>query len=769
MSEFGSDLLGSQLPSAKEERAWRGESSRERCSVMPLSIGSTLGRVDVLPFAVDRQRPGRPPATDPQTRREQGKIVAFDRLRRKRGIWAADLLAEGSGMTPPKVQRKMVCAPGVLHRCPARGAGSARRTALLLTVSLLALVGVAQADAGLAAYERGEYDSAFLLWSEQARRGDTQAMYSIGWLYFDGRGQPQDHALAARWLRKAAERNHRQAQNDLAYLYEHGLGVPSDFRKSTGWYYRAATAGLPQAMYGLAIAYGKGRGVAQDDAEAARWMRRAAEGGNAAAQADLGFLLARGQGVPRSLSNSIRWYRAAALQGHARAENELGAMYDAGRGVERNYEEAVRWFRRAAKRGHAPAQYNLALMYERGTGVSRDLGEALRLHGQAATRGLVEARAALRRLEGGPTGPGPLPVASLAEAATLATRPAPQLTPVPDREAPVIVAPGSARVENGRVAFHARARDDSKLSEVRVDGHPVRLDSGGFFWVSRAAPAHVNEIVLSAMDEWGNLSRREVRVRHGSVAPTPPMRRLAPGELGRYHALVVGNDGYQQLPRLRTAVRDARAVSQILEQQYGFEVTHLEDATRDTLLQHLEQLRDSLAWNDNLLVYYSGHGWFDQATGRGYWQLVDAKPESLATWLPNDEITAILAEMPAKHVMVVSDSCFAGAFTRGIIPVHRVDAYLRRLALQRTRVALTSGGLEPVDDGGGGPHSVFAAAFLGTLASNAGILDATNLFAAVRRRVVERAAQTPEYGHLRDAGHEGGDFLFVALSAASSL
>ena len=81
---------------------------------------------------------------------------------------------------------------------------------------------------------------------------------------------------------------------------------------------------------------------------------------------------------------------------------------------------------------------------------------------------------------------------------------------------------------------------------------------------------------------------------------------------------------------------------------------------------------------------------------------------------------------------------------------------------KRSRTALTSGGLEPVqDDGGGEHHSVFSQAFISTLQENRGILDGQQFSNQIKRLVVTNASQTPEYSDIRSAGHDGGDFLFV--------
>jgi len=117
--------------------------------------------------------------------------------------------------------------------------------------------------------------------------------------------------------------------------------------------------------------------------------------------------------------------------------------------------------------------------------------------------------------------------------------------------------------------------------------------------------------------------------------------------------------------------------------------------------------------------------------------------------------------MDAKHVMVVSDSCYSGTLTRGIAVTRKGPSHVERLASRRTRLALTSGGNEPVVDGGGGGHSVFANAFLRSLRENDEILDATTLHAQIREPIMRDSDQTPQFGPIRSARHEDGDFLFV--------
>ncbi|MGI9333771.1 MAG: caspase family protein [Gammaproteobacteria bacterium] len=240
-------------------------------------------------------------------------------------------------------------------------------------------------------------------------------------------------------------------------------------------------------------------------------------------------------------------------------------------------------------------------------------------------------------------------------------------------------------------------------------------------------------------------------------------------DFGRFHALVIGNNAYERFPKLETAVADARAVAEVLRADYGFSVQVLVNAPRYQVLKALAALRASLSENDNLLVYYAGHGYLDEATTRGYWLPVDAEEDNTANWISTSEITDALHALPSLHAIVVADSCYSGALTRASrAALDERGALIRRLTAKRSRTVLTSGGLEPVLDSGSGGHSVFANALLDVLEDNRDVIEGSRLFAELRQRVVLDGDQTPEYADIRNARHEGGDFMFVRRSSASA-
>ena len=244
-------------------------------------------------------------------------------------------------------------------------------------------------------------------------------------------------------------------------------------------------------------------------------------------------------------------------------------------------------------------------------------------------------------------------------------------------------------------------------------------------------------------------------------APVAPMP-VGSLNLGRYHALIVGNQAYRNLPRLQTPVADAQALAALLRDDYKFaSVNLLTDATRIDMIRALDDLRRTLTEHDNLLIYYAGHGYLDREADRGYWLPIDAESDNTGNWLSNADIVDKLRALRAKHALVVADSCFSGTLVRDVTirPLSAPD--ISRLAQKRARTAITSGGLEPVSDVGGAGNSVFARAFLEALRSVDGVTDMTTLFATIRRQVLLNSQQTPQYSDVRQAGHDGGDFLFM--------
>jgi hypothetical protein len=350
--------------------------------------------------------------------------------------------------------------------------------------------------------------------------------------------------------------------------------------------------------------------------------------------------------------------------------------------------------------------------------------------------------------------------------------------PAVDSIAPRIDVPQVLRTDAVVVRLNGRVIDQSRVIELTVNGIPVPLDQTGAFGVNRGVPMGTSTIIVAATDEWGNRAEKRVIVTRSArtntnihVSVQPPAVQLksvdpfANIKFGAYHALVIGNDHYRHVVKLDSAINDAKSVANVLRADYGFKVTRLLDATRNDILGSMAELRATLKPHDNLLIYYAGHGVIDEVTRQGYWLPVDAEDRNPANWISNSDLSDMLRGMSARHVMVVADSCYSGSLVRAAtmrIPTGQEKvAWVKRMLRKRARTALVSGGLEPVLDGGGGEHSVFAKAFLTALKENNNVMDGQALFDAIKRPVVLNADQTPQYTDIRRAGHDGGEFLFV--------
>ena len=251
------------------------------------------------------------------------------------------------------------------------------------------------------------------------------------------------------------------------------------------------------------------------------------------------------------------------------------------------------------------------------------------------------------------------------------------------------------------------------------------------------------------------------------VNPAPPRDAAAAGA-GSYFALVIGiNDYHDPLPSLKTAAGDAEAMAKLLSERYGFRVTLLlnGEATRSNILNAFNQYRRNLHENDSLLIYYAGHGSSEREADKAYWLPADAEADTSSNWIIADELTTDIRLEPARHVLIISDSCYSGGLTRDAdtrVRSNDQQVYLGKMQSRKSRTLMSSGGNEPVADGGGGGHSVFARAVLNGLDQmDGGEFTAQDLFQDfVKPRVAGGSNQIPIYSQIRNSDDEAGDFVF---------
>jgi len=244
--------------------------------------------------------------------------------------------------------------------------------------------------------------------------------------------------------------------------------------------------------------------------------------------------------------------------------------------------------------------------------------------------------------------------------------------------------------------------------------------------------------------------------------------------LGSFYALIIGNDNYQSLPKLKSAVSDAHAVERVLREHYGFKTRVLENVGIEEIFSALNDYQKSLGERDSFLIYYAGHGALNEHTQLGYWLPVNAtRDDPPNLWISDSQIAEQIERMAAKHILIIADSCYSGAMTRdseqltatmGRSTEMKPMYLLKTEAKLLSRTVLTSGGIEPVLDGSVGSNSIFARSLTDALAHNDNVLEGTALWKLIFTPVHKAAAQSPRYAAISYTGHNNGEFLLIPVT-----
>ncbi len=235
---------------------------------------------------------------------------------------------------------------------------------------------------------------------------------------------------------------------------------------------------------------------------------------------------------------------------------------------------------------------------------------------------------------------------------------------------------------------------------------------------------------------------------------------------GRNYLLVIGINAYEHFAKLNNAVGDAKAIKELLVDRYQFQEEDVrelydEQATRANILERLEGLESQITQNDNLILFFAGHGTMNARKTKGFWIPVDAEKRQ-HEYIANSRIKDHLDEIDAHHIYLIVDSCFSGSI------ISRSTAFSERVETLPSRRVLTSGRNEVVSDGKVGSHSPFANCLITYLKTHSSSLPASELELHVKKHTPRSAAQTPYSAYIHGLGDQGGEFVFHPKQAEES-
>jgi uncharacterized caspase-like protein len=237
------------------------------------------------------------------------------------------------------------------------------------------------------------------------------------------------------------------------------------------------------------------------------------------------------------------------------------------------------------------------------------------------------------------------------------------------------------------------------------------------------------------------------------AAPAPERRRLA---------VLVGNNAYAApIPPLETPIADVSKIADVLQSRFGFETKIVKDAGKAKIIEALNTVAAEAKPNDSVLLLYAGHGYLMDDIKMGYWIPVDASVKTAQGWISNSDISKLLAAIPARQLILVSDSCYSGSLTKEQKISQGKEMNPDEILEQRSVLVLSSGADEPVSDEGKEGHSIFAWNLIKALQSTGSLTRGAQVWNVVSKEVTKEYPQQPQYGAVVSAGHaEGGDFLF---------
>lgn len=232
----------------------------------------------------------------------------------------------------------------------------------------------------------------------------------------------------------------------------------------------------------------------------------------------------------------------------------------------------------------------------------------------------------------------------------------------------------------------------------------------------------------------------------------------------KFYGLLIGvsdytDPGISDLDNL--PVNDALALEKVLTTNYTFDpqnVKVLKNPTRREIVIAMDELAKKVTAEDNVLIFYAGHGHYEDENDIGYWLPKDAEVSNSSNWLYNDQLVASMRKIKSLHTLLISDACFSGSiFKNRSVSMGDASAVIKKKYQLPSRKALTSGTLKTVPN-----KSVFIKYLIDRLEKNKEKYYASSsLYQAIEQPVGNNSNSLPQFGVIQNVGDEGGDFIFI--------
>jgi hypothetical protein len=325
-------------------------------------------------------------------------------------------------------------------------------------------------------------------------------------------------------------------------------------------------------------------------------------------------------------------------------------------------------------------------------------------------------------------------------------------------------------VKTKRILVTGKASDSDGIFEITINGVEAFVSEDGTFKANVPLKYGKNDLIVKATDMKQSSSTKTFTIKRNSpiiddtIITDNEIEKLDIG-FGKYHALIIGVSDYKDesiIDLKGEPTKDADALAKLLIAKYNFSqqnVTVLKNPTENEIIKQFYNLRKKVGEKDNLIIFYAGHGNYDEGSEKGYWMPSDAEMEFEGNIILNTSIVSYIKSIKSKHTLLIADACFSGS----ILSTNRnfskaTDAVKTKYSLPSRR-AITSGTLTTVPN-----KSVFMKYLLKRLTENTKTyLSAGQLFNMIEDPVINNTSgdNKPQYAPISRTGDEGGDFIFI--------
>ncbi len=362
--------------------------------------------------------------------------------------------------------------------------------------------------------------------------------------------------------------------------------------------------------------------------------------------------------------------------------------------------------------------------------------------------------------------------------------------PVLDEESLEVTEPKNVKPTNTRqfsvvsdsvwYRIRGKAVDESGITSVKVNGFPVDfLEKGGDFSTKVTVKAGTSSLEILMTDKNNNLTTYSHLLAGAAPKIAQTSEPMSEG-LGKFHAILIAEKDYvdPKFADLNYPVRDANRLKNVLIKNYTFEEKNIDtlyNRSREDILETIIARCKALGEKDNLLIFYAGHG--DSTMNikgqpDGYLIPTTARSNKTSYYITSEEIYKAIFNSRTKHILVVLDACFSGAFIKN--PGWDIDGNIEDQRKKQSRRVMTSGSLTAVPD-----KSFFIETLTNYLSDNKDekYVNTKDLWSnieqkilAENKKIIEKNKTSPElkkikipnpvYAPITEAGDSGGVFTF---------